>query len=228
MVVALLPPDTIRGSRVVPCFIAPANASHLAAIARLHRTCIDKGFLSTLGDALLMRLYEAMLACPTTHLRVALRGSEVVGFIAVTENTREFYRWTLRHRALQLGLPLMGRMLSLARLRRVAETLLYPSAAEVSHLPDAELLSMAVSEEARGLNLGRRLVESGLRALAEHGVEAIRVACADILESNGFYRRLGFELAGTKEHHGLTTNLYVRAITTTAMRPIRAASVAAA
>jgi ribosomal protein S18 acetylase RimI-like enzyme len=195
-----------------PVVVVPAARGHAAEIADLHRTCIDQGFLSTLGHRVLRNLYAGMIEHPGTNVFVAMQCDEVVGFVAVTERTGRMYKWLLRHRFASLALPLLRKMFSFSRIRRIAETLLYPASRDVEELPAAELLSMAVAPTHRRLGIGRRLVGVGLRSLAARGCDEAKIACADILTSNGFYQRLGFSVRQIIQHHELATNMYCVAL----------------
>jgi ribosomal protein S18 acetylase RimI-like enzyme len=198
--------------QVCPFVVCSATVAHLGAIAQLHAHGIARGFLSSLGETFLTRLYDGMRQHPGTELLVCLHHETVVGFIAATESTRQLYKWILHHKPLTLGLTLVRRLFSIERIKRTFETLQYMAAQGVRELPEAELLSIAVSPDMRGLELGRKLIEEALERLRHRGVRRVRAACTEGLGSNILVRRLGFELVAVKDHHGGAMNIYALSI----------------
>jgi ribosomal protein S18 acetylase RimI-like enzyme len=89
------------------------------------------------------------------------------------------------------------------------ETASYPE--NMSGLPDAELLSIAVSDAARRSGVATELVARLFAGLAARGVEEVKVVvAADNAAANRFYERVGFRRAGTTEvHRGHVSNVWV-------------------
>ena len=74
-----------------------------------------------------------------------------------------------------------------------------------------ELLSMAVSEEARGQGIGKMLVKAVDDKMGEMGVEGYYVVTHGVDErSNGFYQKCGFEKVREFENHGKPMNEYYK------------------
>lgn len=208
------------------------HITHARVVAQLHARCIVTGFLSTLGDRFLARLYRAIAEDAESIVLVALRpapleGPAVVGFIAGTRNTRAMYLRILRANWLAFSLLLLPRAFSPRVLKYILETMAYGRRSEAESQransgTDAELLSVAVDPDARGLGIGRELVrefEQWLDGSAQ-GKETAKdeppatrykvVTSAADTASNAFYRSCGFTLASTFRHHGNEMNEYYR------------------
>ena len=179
-----------------------ARLSDAPAMAALHRSELPDGFLSSLGDAFLVRLYRRVVRSSRSFAIVASTDElAVAGFVAGTEDTGLLYRQFLALDGLVAGLAALPQLLRSPQ--RVLETLRYGSsgAKEPSDLPPAELLSLAVVPEARRRGVGRALVGSFQLELARRGVAASRVVVAasnaaaiDLYRACSFRRVQSFEL----------------------------------
>ena len=190
--------------------IKPLEKRHAAAAAQLHRTGIDTGFLSSLGQRFLTQLYSAIPSCPAGFGYVWEEAdSAVLGFIACATGTGRLYKQALVRRGLHMAWPLARFLLSPRTLRRIFQTLRYP--AQVGgDLPDAELLSISVSSAARGKGVGTALMQAAQAEFQRRGVEHFKLAVwAGNEPANRFYRGCGFRLALQREHHGMPMNVYV-------------------
>ena len=179
--------------------IRPATIADAPGMATLHVTEIGEGFLPTLGDRFLDHLYRRVVRAPPSFAFVAADGDAVMGFAAGTENLRELYRSFLLHdgvAAMVAAGPRIARSW-----RRVLETLRYP-AHEGADLPPAELIAIAVGNEARGRGVGRELVDAVTTEFTRRGVTAARVvAGVDNEAALGLYRACGFRTAATLQVH---------------------------
>ncbi len=193
--------------------LATARPTHARAIARLHKDGIHRGFLASLGEGFLAQLYEAMLDNEDFGVFVYLCGDEVVGFCTVTSNTGTVFKSIIRRKPFGLGLRLLPKLTTPARLMHVIENLLYSRKTLSVPLPDAELLSFAVDTGHRRKGMAKRLVEATLRWLAERRIDAMRVSCTVGLDSNPLFDKLGFHLAQVTEHHGQKVNVFTTFIT---------------
>ena len=203
-------PGAASGPAAIPQGVKPMTTAHAKAAARLHRGRIPTGFLSKLGSLFLRQLYAAIPSSPSGFGFVWQDPSgEVLGFITCAESTGRLYKQSLKRRGLLMALPLVKFVLRPSFIKRMLETLRYPS--EVSQeLPQAEVLSIAVARHAAGKGVGKALMSAALEGLTRRGIDNVKVACAAANDvANAFYRRCGFELVQTQEHHGLPMNLYV-------------------
>jgi ribosomal protein S18 acetylase RimI-like enzyme len=182
---------------------------HASMAAELHRQGIGTGFLSSLGGAFLRQLYRAIPSCPA-GFGYAWEESDghISGFIACSENTGRVYKQALLCRGILMALPLARFLLRPSVIRRIIATLRYPSQVG-NDLPAAEVLSIAVSQDARGKGVGKALMTAALREFHRRGISQVKVAVwAGNETANRFYERCGFTLALRREHHGLPMNVY--------------------
>jgi ribosomal protein S18 acetylase RimI-like enzyme len=181
--------------------ITPGDAGDADAVARLHAQQLADSFLATLGERFLRVLYRRIARDPASTLLVARCGSDVIGFIAGTENTKQLYRDFIRRdavRAVAAAGPGLVR-----HPRATLETLRYDAAAGSSFdLPGAELLTLAVRPSARGQGVGARLVAAlqddfGMRGVSRSSV----TVAADNAAALALYLRCGYVRAARIEVH---------------------------
>ena len=179
------------------------------ALARLHRESMPGAFLPSLGDGFMRRVYRALAEDPRAVLVVAENGAGPVGFASGVTSVRSFYRRFYRRHGIAAVVRAAPRLLRPSVLRRVRETAHYPQGSGT--LPDAELLSIAVGEGARGRGLGGTLARGILEGLADRGAPSVKVVVgADNEPANRLYGRLGFGHAGRiAVHDGIASNVWI-------------------
>src|SRR5262245_2232532 len=193
--------------------IRPGLRRDAWALARLHTQEIPSGFLPTLGDRFMRRLYEALVADPDAVVVVAEDRDRVVGFAAGVGSVSRFYRrFALRHGA-RAAVAAAPRLVRPGVLRAASETARYP--ADTSGLPEAELVSIAVSPPFRRAGLGRQLVEGVRQGLGGRRVRELKVVVgSDNASANAFYLGLGFtQRSVIAVHDGTASNVLVASCT---------------
>jgi len=197
-----------------PPSIRLAMAADAAAMARLHADGMPDAFLPALGHGFLTRLYRALATDPQAVALVADGGGEVVGMATGVASVGGFYRRFARRHGLTAALVAAPRLVRPRLLRRLLETVRYPSSstAELGPLPDAELLSIAVAPSSRTWGTGRALADGILLGLAERGAGEIKVVVGAANEgANRFYAKVGFQPAGQiAVHQGTPSNVWIR------------------
>lgn len=190
--------------------VKPMAKRHAAAAAALHAKGISTGFLSSLGQRFLRQIYAAIPSCPAGFGYVWEEpDGRILGFIACAESTGRVYKQALVRRGFWMALVLARFVVRPSVVRRLIETLRY-SAQVGAKLPPAEVLSIAVAEETRGKGIGKAIIAAAMEAYRRRGIREIKVAVgADNLAANEFYKRSGFVLTLTRQHHGLPMNVYV-------------------
>jgi ribosomal protein S18 acetylase RimI-like enzyme len=195
---------------------AALDTKHAEQVARLHIEGISTGFISSLGTEFVTALYEAIAQSKTDFSFVTSLVSEdnkVLGFAAFTSNLGKLYKSVVLKKGARFAFLLAGKMLSLQRIKKVFETLFYPSRIKKMNLPSAELLSIVVAPQARRLKLGTRLVQAGFDQCSKMGIDKVKVLVAAANEpANKLYLKCGFELAGQIDNHGICSNIYVARI----------------
>jgi ribosomal protein S18 acetylase RimI-like enzyme len=183
---------------------------HAGQVAALHIQCISTSFISSMGIDFVTSLYEAIVKSKSSFGVVAVRNEKVLGFTAFTTNLNKLYRTVVWRKGLLFVLLLAGNMWSRKRVKKIFETLFYPSRIKKMNLPAAELLSMAVKPEERGKGLAGQLIEKGFQHCQKTGADKVKILIgADNKAGNKLYLKLGFELAGQIINHGILSNIYV-------------------
>jgi glycosyltransferase involved in cell wall biosynthesis/ribosomal protein S18 acetylase RimI-like enzyme len=175
--------------------IRVATSGDVDAIARLHSSGIDTGFLPQLGHPFMRRLYRALVGHRDALVLVATDASGPVGFVAGVRDTGEFYREFIRRHGAGAGLVALPKLVRPQVVRRVWESLRYEGADDSG----AELLATALLPRARGKGLGTRL---GREFLAELGAPEVRVVVgSDNAQAIATYHKMGFVAVDTIEVH---------------------------
>lgn len=179
-------------------------------MAALHAERINEGFLPTLGNRFLTRLYARMVQTPGTFARVAVVDQQVVGFVAGTENTRALYRAFIVRDGIIAGILALPQILR--SLGRVLETLRYPAKASQQAFPAAEILTVAVDASYSGQGIGRQLVNAAVQEFDQRAVGAVKVvAAAHNRAAEALYKGAGFtECYEVTVHQGGVSRVYIR------------------
>ena len=183
---------------------------HAGEVAGLHAEGIFTGFISSLGPKFISQLYRGIAACPSAFCFVALEGNRILGFIAAAESVGKLYKSVILRRGLLMLGPLLRFAFSPRTIRKIFQTLLYPSRTSKEY-PSAEILSVVVAPDARRRGVGSKLMRAGLEEFSRRGIAKVKVAvAADNGPANRYYLKEGFEKAGVYDSHGVATNIYVR------------------
>jgi glycosyltransferase involved in cell wall biosynthesis/ribosomal protein S18 acetylase RimI-like enzyme len=206
-----------------PAVVRPATPADALAVARLHADGMPDAFLPTLGPRFLARLYRALATDPDAVVLVAEGVDGVVGFAAGVTSVGGFYRRFARGHGPAAALAAAPRLARPRVARRLLETVRYP-AQEVAgngHLPDAELLSIAVAPAFRAGGTGRALADGVLAGLAGRGVDDVKVVVGAANQgANRFYAKVGFTEAGRLTvHQGTPSNVWIRSCRSSSPSP---------
>ena len=220
------PAEPVRPHRAEPTtdiriLGAPLTRRQIAAVARMHRTGVREGFLSSLGEPVLRLLYRHLAESRHCAVFVAVApDGEPVGYICGTRDTSALYREFFRRQWPAALRVLVPRLLSPARIRRAVETLRYPATADAG-LPTAEIINFVVEPELRGTGVADRLLAKLLDWFAEQGETAVKAVSGDQLErAHRFYEKSGARLHGhTSLHRGVGSRVYVYTIGAPAAAP---------
>jgi len=179
--------------------VRAAGKEDFAALAGLHSSQIDSGFLPSLGPRFMRVLYRALLEWPDAAVFVVDDESGPVGFVAGVTDVGAFYRFFARRYGLRAGLAALPRLLRPSTVRGAWESLRYGSDdGDIA----AELLSMAVAPRVRGRGLSGELGLAFLQNLESRGCAAVRVVVGTGNRTAiGAYEKMGFRLAGQTEVH---------------------------
>lgn len=204
----------------------PLSARHAHSAAALHIQGINTGFISSLGINFVTALYEAIAKSASSFGFAVEDNDKVLGFVTFTTNLNRLYKSIIAKKGWRFALLLAGKMFSVKRIKRIFETLFYPSRVKKMHLPDAELLSIAVNPEKYHNGLATELVRKSFEHCRKIGLDKVKVLVAAANEpANKLYRKCGFKLVGQIDNHGVTSNIYEAATDTTLLQhPVRKTS----
>ena len=192
-----------------PVALRPGGPADVAAVARLHARMIAEGFLSSLGERFLRRLYRRILRTGGSVLIVADDAGTVAGFVAGSRDVAGLFAEFARRDALVAAAGSPWRVLR--SWRRVLETRRLGRDAGRAESGDGELLAIAVGEAWRGGGVGRRLVDALLAAMGEAGARTVDVVVgSDNDAAVALYRRAGFSPVRSLEVHRGTPSLLLR------------------
>ena len=181
----------------------PFIDEELKAVAILHRQSISMGFLSQLGDGFLFYLYKSMSECDRSILIVAKCGDDVVGFIAGSMGLGPVYKHLLRHYFVGVVFTLIPNMVSLSKLKRIVETLLYSKGCgDIEVSPPGELLSLAVNGDFRRTGVAKKLTLELVKQFKEKGLDVLKIIVGqELLGAQRFYQKMGAVKSGMIEVH---------------------------
>jgi GNAT superfamily N-acetyltransferase len=181
-------------------------------VAELHVTCLDQGFLSSLGPAILTQLYRAIDESDDSVLLIETDGDKVIGFVCGSAGMGPVYRQMLRH-PLALGGAGFPLLFKPTKVLGILEILRHGSKkSERSALPDHELLSIALLPAARGSGRAADLYNRLADHFRSRNIEAFRIVVGDTLApAHRFYQKMGATVAEKVQvHAGKESTIYVQ------------------
>ena len=184
--------------------------SDYAELARIHSSCIDLGFLSSLGLGFLSLLYEAIDADDNSHLILEKKEGSVIGFVAGGRGMKSIYR-KLLIRLPRLLIALFPAMLNPRKVSKIIELLFFAKKQNpVSSSPEAELFSIAVIQSARGSGLAQKLYNALGERFFQDGESAFFMVVGENLsQAHRFYQKMGaVPFAQVSVHKGQSSTLY--------------------
>jgi ribosomal protein S18 acetylase RimI-like enzyme len=199
---------TFRMTEVEKC--VKCEVSDYRKIAQIHSTCIDLGFLSSLGLPFLTLLYEAIDADENSILILEKKKDEVIGFVAGGRSMKSIYKKML-FRLPRVFIALFPSILNPPKIKKIIELLILGKKQKpVPSCPQAELLSIAVIESARGKGLAQKLYSALAQRFLQEGEPAFCMIVGETLSSaHRFYKKMGaVPLAQVSVHEGETSTLY--------------------
>jgi hypothetical protein len=186
------------------------KTSDYIEVARIHSTCIELGFLSSLGLSFLALLYEAIDADEKSILILEKKNNQVVGFVAGGRGMKSIYRKMLL-RFPRVFISLFPSMLNPKKVAKIVELLFFGTRQKsLPSCPQAELLSIAVIASARGGGLAQKLYKSLGQKFFQEGESAFCMVVGETLTpAHFFYQKMGaIALAQLSVHKGQSSTLY--------------------
>lgn len=190
-----------------------ASKDAIHQIVAIHRQEIGQGFLSSLGDKALQLLFSSAVEGESGILLMATdaENDEICGFLLGATDTGRFYKEFLLKKSISAIIYLAPKLFSFEKLRKIFETLLYPSKGGLQDMPAAELLDIAISREYQGSGLAQQLFQTFSELLQTKDIEKFKITTGeDLIRAQKFYEKLGAkQIASIQVHQGQTTFVYV-------------------
>lgn len=196
--------------------VVPMGREHLAAVARLHRESIVIGLVAAMGQKFGESLYWGIAHSP--HSFVLVYEDErhaTLGFICCALHTGRMYRSVLSRRFFPLAFRAATRLWRPSLLHHAWQSIRRPSTFRGENyanwnLPEAEVVSIGVSPEAQGRQVGTHLMNAAFERFRAARIDRIRVwTTEDNEQATVFYQRRGFTLLGTRRHHEGNIRVFV-------------------
>ena len=191
--------------------IIDSGKKYFDKIANLHINGISEGFLSTLGNNFLAKLYEGIKKAPGSGVYIAVSDNEVLGFIAYTKDIKACYKNVLKSKWFSLSWALLPNFFRLSIYIKMFETLSYPNNNKAKDNIHPELLSIAVSDKCRGKGVGKLLVKRLEEEFLKMDINKYYVVTLAVDKlSNAFYTSCGFVLCKEFVNHAKPMNEYIK------------------
>ncbi|MEM1132711.1 MAG: GNAT family N-acetyltransferase [Pseudomonadota bacterium] len=189
----------------------PTEPDILSKCADLHLSGLQQGFLSSLGPSIMRLIFEHGARSDYGIFLVSKRNDETQGFLLGTLDTGKFYKDFILKRGVKAAFILLPKIFSLETVRKIFETLFYPSKNELYDLPGAELMDIVISDGSRGSGVGSALFTAFSTRLHQSGIPKFKVTTGEQLtEAAKFYEKHGGEYSGSIElHRGSNIRVYV-------------------
>ena len=181
-------------------------------VANLHIKTMKEGFLPTLGPKFLTLMYRCIDEAEFSTLIVEYDEDTLAGFVSGTLGTSSLYKEMMRH-PIALLLSIFPAILSLGKIKRIAEILIHMRGKERTYFSPAELLTICVDEEYRRRGVAVRLYKELLVFFESREVPRFTIVVGKSLEANGFYLMQGARVAGqVSVHLDAISNVFVQEV----------------
>ena len=182
-----------------PVRIIEAREEHVPSLARVHYTSLPEDYLPSLGLRFLRDVYyPAAVRAPQAKTLVAVRDTELLGFVTVAQSSTKFSQDVTAGRMGALAYYALRRALRnplhLWKSFRVFQAGLTDQADPVP----AEIVFIAVSPEARRQKIATTLVDAGMEYLRAQQINACRTkTLVSNLHVIRLYEKKGWQIRET-------------------------------
>lgn len=163
--------------------------------ARIHSKEIPNGFLSTLGFSFLSSLYEVFSKSKYSFLLLAIEESRVVGFIAVSLNTKLFFKKYLLTQSYKNFYKIPISTFGKVFIEKTIEVLQYPfKSGKKEHyfVSNSEIFNFCVDGSMQGLGIGQMLFSNAVNQLKVNNVKILKIVTGqNQIGAQSFYYKNG-------------------------------------
>lgn len=177
-------------------------------IAALHERLLAAGVLARLGPNFLIRLYKELVIYSESAVYVVEENEKIIAFVACTANSNTFYKRFI-YRNWDAIIPILLKLVNPSLLKRSFSILNYLTKKPNIDTPSAELLSIAVVENAHRKGIASQLMLKVFDFMHENNVDKFKVTAAQTQQAaQEFYKSKGGIARETIELGKLTSNIF--------------------
>ena len=190
--------------------IGKAKNIDIENVALLHREYINTGFLSSLGSPFLELIYQSMVNSNNAFCIVSKDNNQIIGFSSGAISVGAFYKDFLMSNIIKASMILLPKILNLQFVKKIFETLLYPSRKE-QNLPNAELLSIVVDKDYRGKGIAQKLFGKLEEEFRSRNIKQFKVIVGSkLIAACKFYEKMdGILYSEIEVHKGEKSRIFV-------------------
>ena len=175
---------------------------------------LSEGFLSSFGPRALGLIFTHISQSRWGIFVIAVDSASkhVLGYILGAVDTSRLYREFLLKKAPVAAIFFLPKMLSLTRIKKAFETLLYPAKERSAALPKAELLDLAVRSDYHGTGVAQQLFKTFVAECKSRGLEDFKIPTSkSLVRAHRFYEKMGAkrQASSIEIHKGAETFVYV-------------------
>jgi ribosomal protein S18 acetylase RimI-like enzyme len=185
-------------------------------VAKLHRNSIKTGLTASLGQRFCEHLYWAIGSSPYGFVLVYEdEQHHPLGYICCATNTSKMYKSTIFRYFFPLMLSAVSKFLRPSVIKRVLTAIKRPKTFRTGdfsewELPEAEVVSIAVSPDVQGKGIGTKLIRAAFDQLRILGHNKVRTwTSEDNEQAAAFYQKQGFKFLGMRRHHSGGIRVFV-------------------
>lgn len=188
--------------------IIPMTTAQTSAVAKLHRKSIKTGLTAWLGQRFCETLYCAIAKSPYSFVLVYEdEQHHLLGFICCATNTSKMYKSVIMRHFFPLLLSAMAKFFKPLVIKQALKSVKRPKMFKGGdfsewELPEAEVVSIGVSPDAQGRQIGTNLIQAAFGRFRSLGYDKVRVwTSEDNEQATAFYQKQGFKFLGMRQYH---------------------------
>jgi len=167
--------------------------------AKIHSQEIPDGFLPTLGLNFLSSLYNSFSKSKYSFLLLAVEDDKVVGFIAISIHTKNFFKWYIASESYKNLFRIPLSILSGVFFKKVIEVFKYPFSKKTidkEFISDSEIFNFCVDSSLQGKGVGKLLFSKALDYLKDYKIQSIKIVTGSKqIAAQNFYYKSGAMLS---------------------------------
>jgi len=177
-----------------------ASFEDVRCLVNLHKKYIYWGFLTSLGEGVLRWIYHSLMVYSNSVVIVAEEDGRVVGAVTGVISLKAYYFFFFKKYFFKIAPQLIK---NLSSIRKILETLIYPTKTEsVFSLPKEELLTVIVEKDQQGKKIAQGLFDELRKWFQDRDILTFKTTVGENnLQSIRFFQKLGCKEVGVGEIH---------------------------